>query len=218
MTTEVLKQVERVSIKLRKAVRTFDNGDRRAFGSESHQFRLRPPLSISEIEAFESRYEIKLPLDYRIFLCMIGNGGAGPAYGMLSLQSAVSYQRFEAPEDILKTPFPHEKSFNPLKDEDPFGDELERRLESSEITESEFDRMIEYETAGTLVLCDEGCGHLHRLVVTGPSHGEMWMDSTCSDQGYFSLQVGFLSWYERWLDQVVVGGAGTWWFESKWFP
>ena len=62
-----------------------------------------------------------------------------------------------------------------------------------------------YQTAGTLVLCHEGCGYLHLLVVTGPARGQMWLDGRCSDQGFVPLGVGFLDWYERWLDEAMAG-------------
>ncbi len=204
---QVDEQVERISIKLQQAILYFGDKGHGPFGAEVHQFRVKPPLALSEIEAFEARFEVTLPLGYRMFLLRIGNGGAGPAYGLFSLDRALSYQRPELPLDILKTSFPHIDSFD-----DSFWDEVDRQVEIGEISESEADRMMDYETAGTIVLCHEGCGHLHRLVISGPSRGEMWMDSTCSDQGYFSLQVNFLDWYERWLDQVLNGKSGTWWF------
>ena len=68
--------------------------------------------------------------------------------------------------------------------------------------------------AGTLVLCHEGCGYLHLLVVTGPTRGQMWLDAQCSDGGIVPLGVDFLDWYERWLDDTLAGGHGTWWLQS----
>ena len=217
MVTEVAERVEQVSVKLQQAISTFGHSGNGPFGADLHRFHVKSPLEISEIERFESQFEVTLPIDYRIFLCQVGDGGAGPAYGIFSLNTAVPYQRRSTPQDILKTPFPHRDSFNPFKDDDPYYDEIDRKLESGEITESEADWLMEYETSGTIALCHEGCGHLHRLVVSGPSRGEMWMDSTCSDQGYFSLQASFLDWYERWVDQILESKSGNWWFESKWF-
>jgi hypothetical protein len=69
-------------------------------------------------------------------------------------------------------------------------------------------------TAGTLVLCHEGCGILHLLVVTGPTRGQMWVDDRCNEQGLFPLEVGFFDWYERWLDSTQAGGNGVWWHGS----
>jgi hypothetical protein len=55
---------------------------RRVFGSASHDDALTPPRDVAEIEAFESKHKIALPEDDRYFITQIGDGGAGPAYGM----------------------------------------------------------------------------------------------------------------------------------------
>lgn len=57
----------------------------RCFGSETHHFELRPPLSEETIATFERERGLRLPDDYRAFLAGVGNGGAGPFYGLLSL-------------------------------------------------------------------------------------------------------------------------------------
>ena len=41
--------------------------------------RLYPCLSLTEIEAFETKCRVTLPTEYRRFLLEIGNGGAGPS-------------------------------------------------------------------------------------------------------------------------------------------
>jgi len=56
---------------------------RRIFGAEVHQYRLNPPLPVAVIEAFEGRHGLSLPKDYRHFMTEIGDGGAGPYYGVL---------------------------------------------------------------------------------------------------------------------------------------
>lgn len=63
--------------KLRDADRKF-----RVFGSERHRYRLGQKLTESELAAFELTNGIWLPTDYRRFLSMVGNGGAGPFYGL----------------------------------------------------------------------------------------------------------------------------------------
>src|SRR5690348_6488288 len=56
---------------------------RKVFGAGAHQYKLNPPLPVSVVEAFEGTHGISLPEDYRLFLTEIGNGGAGPCYGVL---------------------------------------------------------------------------------------------------------------------------------------
>src|SRR5687767_14245206 len=56
---------------------------RRVFGAGAHQYKLNSPLLVSVVEAFEERHGVSLPQDYRCFITEIGNGGAGPYYGVL---------------------------------------------------------------------------------------------------------------------------------------
>ena len=56
------------------------------FGSKQHQYKFNPTLSESEILAYEEKNNLIFPKDYRAFLKEIGNGGAGPFYGLLSLE------------------------------------------------------------------------------------------------------------------------------------
>ena len=52
------------------------------FGSHSHAHLFRPPLPMEELGAWEELMELRLPEDYRTYLTCLGNGGAGPAYGI----------------------------------------------------------------------------------------------------------------------------------------
>ena len=55
------------------------------FGADKHRFELNTPLPEAEVAAFEREYKVELPLDYRRFLTGLGNGGAGPFYGIFPL-------------------------------------------------------------------------------------------------------------------------------------
>lgn len=65
--------------------------DRRVsgFGVESHRFHLNPPLSRKQRTEFEARHGLYLPEDYCAFLEHLGDGGAGPYYGIPQLQQAL---------------------------------------------------------------------------------------------------------------------------------
>jgi hypothetical protein len=199
-------RVGRITMKLKTAVQ-----DRfRPFGSEGHGFRVGPPLPGRQVAAFEDRYGIELPVEYRAFITRVTDGGAGPAYGLYSLEEALTKERREpVPDDFLRTPFPYAAAYNPS--EDPEVEVFWQRVADGQPPKAEGDRRDLYQTAGTLVLCHEGCGYLHFLVVTGPGRGQMWLDGRCSDGGFAPLGVGFLEWYERWLDSTLAGGDGVWW-------
>ena len=46
----------------------------------------------------------------------------------------------------------------------------------------------------------------------------MWVDSRGGDAGFIPLDATFLQWYERWIDDVLAGGRGTWWFGEPVYP
>lgn len=46
-----------------------------------------PVLTETQVAEFEHEYGVKLPEDYREFLLRIGNGGPGPGYGLMTLES-----------------------------------------------------------------------------------------------------------------------------------
>src|SRR4051812_1446593 len=79
------------------------------FGSTRHAHRFNSPLPLERVEAFESSYNVSLPEPYRRFLTELGNGGAGPYYGVMPLE-------LEAPQ--LRHPFPYTQPFAP-SEEDP---------------------------------------------------------------------------------------------------
>jgi hypothetical protein len=194
-----------IATKLRAATRR----EVQPFGVELHGFRRRRRLTEQQVAAFEQRHAVTLPPEYRAFVTGVANGSAGPAYGLYSLAEAVTQEpRGRVPDDFLRTPFRHRRAYNPLEDRKLAS--FWRRVEDGEIDVEEDPRYL-YQTAGTLALCHEGCGILHLLVVTGPSRGQMWVDDRCNDQGLFPLEVGFLDWYERWLDSTLAGGDGVWW-------
>ena len=57
----------------------------RVFGAGEHCFKLNAPPSEQEVQRFEALHRIQLPPDYRRFITIIGNGGAGPTYGFFPL-------------------------------------------------------------------------------------------------------------------------------------
>ncbi len=92
----------------------------RVFGSEQHRYRLGPTLSEAELVAFESANGVLLPEDYRRFLAAVGNGGAGPFYG---LEPLGAFGR------DLSRPFPFIAATDTLTDEEPDRDEFPGVLE-----------------------------------------------------------------------------------------
>src|SRR5262249_16350551 len=141
------------------------------------------------------------PNDYRRFLLEVGDGGAGPAWGLyglerksLALDAATISERFEHafPHVVAwKTPaFPH------MCDDD--------------------DQVV-----GTLPIDDFGCGIEFILILNGPERGNIWLDDRANCYGVAPVvmldgkiywpndapdggtHVDFYTWYNTWLDEEI---------------
>src|SRR5262249_39432087 len=71
------------------------------FGCDQHRYRLNPCLTERELTAFEKHVGVPLPEDYRGFLRQVGNGEAGPHYGLYRLKLDWDVERWP-----LNQPFP----------------------------------------------------------------------------------------------------------------
>lgn len=54
------------------------------FGASKHQYKLNPPVNLPFVRAIEEEYRFRFPEDYVQFITEIGDGGAGPGYGLFS--------------------------------------------------------------------------------------------------------------------------------------
>lgn len=188
------------------------------FGSETHGFHLNAPLKESAVLAFEQTHRIHLPVDYRTFITRIGNGGAGPFYGVFPLGKRDSSFGSDLEEwhendgfmGILSKPFPHEKDWNDLN-RMPQHELAESAPEAYEKQQDDFDNQY-WSSAlvnGAIPICHEGCAIRIWLVVTGPQTGYLWRDTRSEFTGIrpLKLQNGnpatFTTWYEEWLQTAL---------------
>lgn len=191
------KQMKRIRLKfgqLKKLDKNFES-----FGSAKHRYKLNRTVSESELTDFERSNNINLPIEYREFLMCIGNGGAGPYYGLEPLENGrfvdLGYKDSDELIDLSK-PFPHTEHWN---------------LDSGEITdENEEEYFNNKWVNGLLRISNFGCGVSINLVVNGQEFGNVWVDDRCNQYGiypdpYFKSEgrLTFLNWYEAWLDEEL---------------
>jgi hypothetical protein len=161
---------------------------------------------------FERTHVISLPKDYRGFLLEVGNGGAGPFYGVFKL-GEMDGARGDKPwkegefVGILRNPWPHRAEWN-LSDEEVeepeclSDDELDQAMEAREKKV-----LAEARIAGAFPTCHQGCSLRDWLEVTGPEAGQVWHDGRADHQGLRPYERGdgrrltFLDWYLDWLDE-----------------
>jgi hypothetical protein len=186
---------------------------RKVFGAETHQFRLNSPLSEKEVCAFEKHHGIQLPDDYRTFLLRVGNGGAGPDYGLFKLGEMDDGPDFDSFIGDLSQPFLHTEAWNDLTGEpDELPDDADEEIEA------EYERQLEafdevywnpHIMDGAIPICHQGCALRLWLVVSGPEKGNIWEDNRADTAGIKPLQTDtktrftFLEWYRAWLDEAL---------------
>lgn len=171
------------------------------FGASKHRYSLGHTITEAETATFENRHAIDLPPGYRRFLLELGNGGAGPYYGLETLQDSL-YADLDYKIGLIDPAkeFPFTAAWNI-----DFSDKDE--AEYTRLEDEYFDSKY---SDGLLRLANFGCGVSINLVVNGREYGNIWVDDRCNDGGIYpevqftkGERIDFLTWYERWLDQSL---------------
>jgi hypothetical protein len=162
---------------------------RDSFGASSHRYRLRPPRPERDVEVLEASHGIRLPESYRRFVLEIGDGGAGPGYGLRPLPRADSTSdRLSTPSPFVPGEWYGDDWWDDFSDRDDEPDPLQ----------------------GTLTVVSHGCAGFTQLVVTGPGRGRLVnVDLDGEPAPYVLEDADFHTWYERWLDELLAGCSVT---------
>jgi hypothetical protein len=191
---------------------------RNVFGANGHHFVLNPPLDGNTVWSFEDQHGISLPDDYRQFITGIGNGGAGPFYGVFPLgqmdglgESLEPWRESDGLVGKLSESFPLADAWNDLSG-----------MPSAELMasdETEYERQLaEFENRywsvskvnGAMPICHQGCALRIWLIVSGSEAGHLWRDGRADDTGLSPLcsrdgsRATFSSWYLEWLEDCLL--------------
>ena len=159
------------------------------FGAEHHKYQWNPPASLKEIEAFERETGISLPNGYRNFLLQAGNGGAGPFYGLFSLEQVKGWLSWQVE--------PGETPYLALgTDPDSLKDLGDR--------DHDWRR-------GCIPIESQGDTYFTYLLVAGPDRGRVVYIEYERSWIFFPREPDFLSWYIRWLREAAAG------YDMGWF-
>jgi hypothetical protein len=151
-------------------------------------FDLNPPLALDEAEAFEDQHQVSLPDPYRRFITEISDGGPGPSSGLLPL-SDWYLGVVELEPGILQQPSPIE----PDREHD------KNWLDAA--YDSDYDPC-----RGAVTIAHWGCSNYTFLIVSGPARGRLaHVNIDGWGWPYVYEDPDFLSWYERWLDEMAAG-------------
>ena len=188
---------------------------RKVFGSAAHDYQLNPPLDLRTVEAFEAEHGVELPDDYKLFITGIGNGGAGPFYGLFPFgHDDEGAWNFGVLVGDVGKPFPHNEAWNLTEgfwENEPDPPEGISEAEEDRLWE-EWDKELEAHywntdfVNGAIPICHLGCALRQWLVIHGDQSGFVWTDYRADDAGLFPLKgptergMTFTDWYLAWLD------------------
>lgn len=158
------------------------------FGSEAHGFQLNPPISEKELVQFETTHQIRLPEDYRCFLTLAGNGGAGPFYGLYKLEQWDDFLDWS--DDIPDRMIVNQSC--PLRPDMSRTDDWRKQFP---------DVLSPYQ--GTISIGTQGCTYLTGLIVTGQFAGRVVYLDVDDQAPYVIREPDFLAWYDRWLNELL---------------
>ncbi len=179
--------IEELRSLLEKARAT--DADLKQFGAEHHKYQWNSPASLKEIEAFERETAISLPDGYRNFLLQAGNGGAGPFYGLFSLEQVKGWLSWQV--ESGETPY-----LAPGTDPDSLKDLGDR--------DHDWRR-------GCIPIESQGDTYFTYLLVAGPDRGRVVYIEYERSWIFFPREPDFLSWYIRWLREAAAG------YDMGWF-
>lgn len=191
---------------LRELVRRAGQVDRqrKVFGAERHKYQLNPTVSPEEVARFEAEYHVKLPKEYVFFLTQVGNGGAGPYYGLYPLQKLAMYTEYldqytDRDEEGLPAFIDRRMT------EQDWREAMERADEAPD--DEAYDAVIREVCSGLLVIGTQGCTYDNALMWKGSEQGRIvcfdW--NLEPDYGPFFTGLSFLDWYAAFFQEILAG-------------
>ncbi|CAH1056887.1 SMI1/KNR4 family protein [Paenibacillus pseudetheri] len=195
-------QLDRIKNKLEKALRK--DTAFLVFGASSHKYRVDEKLTAKELADWQAKNQVTLPEPYTQFLTKVGNGGAGPYYGIYSIEKATSY----TDRNALTT----KCVLHPRMTKEEWNHLTEPLINSEDISDLEYDAARDRVMGGMLCIGTQGCEYDMYLVLEGQHSGKIVYTSDFYPDHPFSFiyEDNFLDWYERWLDEIILDYDIAW--------
>lgn len=176
---------------------------RQVFGATKHQYRLGPVLTLEEVRRAEAERHMKFPEEYVFYLTQVGNGGAGPYYGLYSLETVMQANS----NPCLGQSF--EQTVTPTITGEQWREHMRRleMLEESAETKTDYKTYWERLYSGMVSVGTQGCTYDHMLMLTGKYAGRIvYMDwNELPDNPPFDTGMTFLEWMEGFFADILEG-------------
>ncbi|MDE7309512.1 MAG: SMI1/KNR4 family protein [Lachnospiraceae bacterium] len=167
---------------------------RNIFGAFQHKYQLNQVVSLKEVRQFEEKHHVKLPEEYVFFLTKVGNGGAGPDYGIYSLDEVKSHNS----KSICR-----EGAFAFI-DKNLTEDAWDIMMEEM-LNDEKYDALMDDMSEGLLIIGTQGCPHDNILMCKGSEQGKIVYFNWDLESEFFPYftGMGFLEWYESYFREII---------------
>lgn len=179
------------------------------FGASTHKYKLNPPINASFVRSIEEKYGFTFPEDYFQFITEVGDGGAGPDYGIQPFtdflqegKDSYSKRYWEEYHYSLAKPFvprpmeAHEVEEFAIATKEAY----ERNPDNYLICEEDFETRF-CDTDGYFTLGTHGCQWDFGMIISGERRGQIF--DTDNEGAYGFLANSFTEFYQRWLDRLA---------------
>ena len=179
------------------------------FGASTHKYKLNPPIEASFVRIIEEKYGFTLPEDYFHFITEVGDGGAGPDYGIQPFTNFLtegtdtySKQYWEEYRYSLAKPFaPRPMALEDIEEYAIVTEEAyEKNPDHYFICEEDLETKF-CDTDGYLTLGTHGCQWDFGLIITGEKRGQVF--DYDNEGGFRFMAGGFTEFYQKWLDRMT---------------
>ncbi len=183
----------------------------KVFGAGRHKYVLNKTATINDIRSFENSYSIDLPECFKSFMTNIGNGGAGPFYGIYSLGEGLN----EITSSKAKEYLGRDCIISPEISESYWLSLNKKIDENEDISNDDYEKELGRIFGGILPIGNQGCTYYHGIILNGDHKGKVVNLDSDRQKPQFTYEKNFLDWYERWLDEIISGDLledGPSWF------
>ncbi len=179
------------------------------FGVADHQYRLGSPVDLAFVRTIEEAYHFRFPEDYVQFITEVGDGGAGPGYGLYPFGyycTEVESTKEAKAREIYLRGLGRELKLLPIESE---------WLEDFCISKEEYEKNPEKyfqggkgsfnwdndTPYGFFHLGTYGCWRDFGLITAGERYGQVFIHNT---EGGFELEArSFQEFYQDWLNSIL---------------
>jgi hypothetical protein len=177
-----------------------------AAAPHGHGYRRQPVLGAAGVRELEAGFGVELPGELRAFLTNVHGGGAGPGYGLV-----VEPDRVRRPRRARPFPFDEAVARAVITQRLAGGSTRGKTVAAPDDEDDDDDDWPP--GPGFIPIAHHGCGVFDVLVVAGQQRGYVWWCDMSWAPSYDGdgRPMGFLDWYESWLDsglRPLSGGAG----------